>query len=51
MPVLLLVVIDKGERENISHAERNVLRGLVQTYEAEYRKSVAAKAAERKGRG
>jgi hypothetical protein len=51
VPVLLLVVIDKGERENISHAERNALRGLVQTYEAEYRKSVAAKAAERKGKG
>jgi hypothetical protein len=46
VPVLLLVVIDKGERENLSQADRNELRKLAQTYEAEYRAGVAAKVAQ-----
>lgn len=46
VPVLLLVVIDKGERANISKSEANELKQLVQTYEAEYRKGVAAKVAQ-----
>jgi hypothetical protein len=43
VPVLLLVVLDKGDRDNLSHEERNELRTLVQTYAAEYRAGVAAK--------
>ena len=43
VPVLLLVVIDKGERDNLSQGERNELRKLMQTYEREYRAGVAAK--------
>jgi len=45
VPVLLLVVMDKGDKDNLSQAERNELRGLMQTYEAEYRAGVAAKIA------
>lgn len=40
VPVLLLVVLDKSDRDNLSHAERNELRRLMQTYEAEYRAGV-----------
>lgn len=43
VPVLLLVVLDKGDRDNLSHEERNELRKLVQTYAAEYRAGAAAK--------
>jgi putative transcriptional regulator len=32
-PVLLLVAIDKGERDNIGQSGRNELRQLLQTYE------------------
>jgi hypothetical protein len=39
----LLVVLDKGDRDNLSHDERNELRKLVQTYATEYRAGVAAK--------
>jgi len=45
VPVLLLVVLDKGDRDNLSQADRNELRKLMQTYEAEYRAGVAAKVA------
>ena len=45
VPVLLLVVLDKGDRDNLSKGERNELRKLMQTYEAEYRAGVAAKVA------
>jgi hypothetical protein len=45
VPVLLLVVFDKGDRDNLSQAERNELRRLMQTYEEEYRAGVAAKIA------
>jgi hypothetical protein len=45
VPVLLLVVLDKGDRDNLSQAERNELRQIVQTYEVEYRKGVDAKIA------
>ena len=45
VPILLLVVLDKGDRDNLSQAERNDLRKLMQTYEAEYRAGVAAKVA------
>jgi hypothetical protein len=43
VPVLLLVVFDKGDRDNLSQAERNELKQMMQTYEAEYRAGVAAK--------
>jgi hypothetical protein len=37
VPVLMLAMVDKGERANISKAERNVLRQVLATYAAEYR--------------
>ena len=40
VPVLLMVVLDKGDRDNLSKAERNELQKLTQTYEAEYRAGV-----------
>jgi hypothetical protein len=43
VPVLLLVVMDKGDRDNLDQAERNELRQLMQTYEAEYRAGVRGK--------
>jgi hypothetical protein len=43
VPILMLVVIDKGESDNISPAERNELRKLMATYENDYRKGIAAK--------
>jgi hypothetical protein len=48
VPVLLLAVLDKGERANLSQAERNDLKKALETYEKEYRASVAvtAKAAQ-----
>ena len=49
VPVLLLVVIDKGEKDNLSQAERNELKKLLQTYEEEYRAGAAAEAARRSG--
>mgnify|MGYP001339496140 CR=1 FL=1 len=42
VPVLLMVVLDKGDRDNLSQAERNELRQMVPTYEVEYRKGVDA---------
>jgi hypothetical protein len=50
VPILLLVVFDKGDKENLSQDERNELRKLVQTYAAEYRAGMAAKVA-KTGRG
>ena len=49
VPVLLLVVLDKGDRDNLSHQERNELRELVQKYAAEYRAGVAAKVTQMQG--
>lgn len=49
VPVLLLVVLDKGDRDNLSHAERNELRELVQTYAAAYRAGVTAKVTQMQG--
>jgi hypothetical protein len=46
VPVLLLALLDKGERDNLSQAERNQLKKALQTYEEEYRAGVAAKVAE-----
>jgi hypothetical protein len=50
VPVLLLVVIDKGERDNLSNAERNELRRALAIYEKEYRAGVDAKVKKIKGR-
>jgi hypothetical protein len=44
VPVLLLAVIDKGERDNLDKGERNALRVRVTTYAEEYRASVAREA-------
>ncbi|MDO8875495.1 MAG: hypothetical protein Q8M24_05450 [Pseudolabrys sp.] len=41
--MLLLVVIDKGDRDNVTQAERNELKKALATYEQEYRASVAKK--------
>jgi hypothetical protein len=47
VPVLLLAVINKGERANLSKAERNALRKELQGYADDYRASVK-RAAERR---
>ena len=52
VPVLLLALINKGERADLSQAERNALRVELQGFADDYRASVKAKiAALRKGRG
>jgi hypothetical protein len=43
VPVLMMAVIAKGEKDNLSQAERNELRKALADYEKEYRKGVAAK--------
>jgi|ERR1700675_1555271 hypothetical protein len=45
VPVLLLALIDKGEDENLSKAERNELRVELAGYADEYRKGVIEKVA------
>jgi hypothetical protein len=46
VPVLLLALINKGERANLSKAERNALRVDLEGYADDYRKGVAAKVAQ-----
>jgi hypothetical protein len=48
VPVLLLAVIDKGERANLSKAERNELKKELQGFAEDYRASVRQMAAKRK---
>jgi len=48
VPVLLLALIDKGESENLSKAERNELRKELAGYADDYKKAVARKVAELK---
>jgi hypothetical protein len=43
VPVLLLALIDKGERDNLSKAERNDLRKKLKAYAPTYRAGVKAK--------
>src|SRR5580704_14421707 len=43
VPVLLLAAIDKGDSSNLSQGERNQVKKMVETYEADYRAGVAAK--------
>jgi len=51
VPVLLLALINKGERADLSQAERNALRIELQGFAEDYRAGVSAKiAALRKGR-
>jgi len=45
VPVLLLALIDKGEAENLSKAERNELRLELAGYADDYRKGVIEKVA------
>lgn len=49
VPVLLLVVLDKSDRDNLDQAERNELKKLLLTYEAEYRAGTTAKIAKISG--
>jgi len=51
VPVLLLALINKGERADLTQAERNELRIELQAFADEYRAGTKAKIAElRKGR-
>jgi hypothetical protein len=43
VPVVLLALINKGERENLSKAERNALRIVMAGYARDYRKGAAKK--------
>ena len=46
VPVLLLALIDKGERANLSKAERNELRQILSAYADDYRKFAGVKRTE-----
>jgi mRNA-degrading endonuclease RelE of RelBE toxin-antitoxin system len=51
VPVLLLALIDKGERADLAQAERHALRSELQGFAEDYRAGVKARIAElRKGR-
>jgi hypothetical protein len=50
VPVLLLALINKGERADLSKAERNELRKELQGFADDYRASVKARVALWKGR-
>jgi hypothetical protein len=50
VPVLLLAIINKGERANLSKAERNELKKELQGFADDYRASVKHKATELKKR-
>ena len=43
VPVLLLALINKGERANLSHVERNELRKILAGFADDYRKFAMAK--------
>jgi hypothetical protein len=46
VPILLLALIDKGERDNLSKAERNELKRSLATYAEEYRDGARRKVKE-----
>jgi hypothetical protein len=48
VPVVLLALIDKGERADLSQAEKNALRERLSTFAATYRANVRRKVQERK---
>lgn len=45
VPVLMIAVIDKGERENLSRADRVAVSKMLAGYVDDYRNSVATKVA------
>ncbi|MGA3311060.1 MAG: type II toxin-antitoxin system RelE/ParE family toxin [Xanthobacteraceae bacterium] len=51
VPVLLLALIDKGERANISKAERRELRKELAGYASDYRQSVRKRVVALRTRG
>ena len=51
VPILLLALVDKGSRDNLSKAERNELRSSLATYAEEYRKGTKRKLKEPGRRG
>ncbi len=50
VPILLLALIDKGTRDNLSKAERNELRRMLATYAEEYRKGASRAAGQQRRR-
>jgi mRNA-degrading endonuclease RelE of RelBE toxin-antitoxin system len=48
VPVLLLALVDKGERTDLTQSERNALATELRTYAREYRAAAAARAAKRR---
>jgi hypothetical protein len=50
VPAPMLALFGKGERDNLSKAERNALRVELAGYAEDYRRSVRAKVAELRGR-
>jgi len=50
VPVVLLAIVNKGERANLSMAERNELKKELQGFADDYRRSVRQQAAEMKKR-
>lgn len=49
VPVLLLALINKGERADLSQAERNELRSELAAYAKDYRASVRQRLGSKKG--
>ncbi|MCC7347248.1 MAG: addiction module toxin RelE [Variibacter sp.] len=47
VPVLMLAIINKGERSDLSKAEQNALRRELSAYADEYRRSARARGARR----
>lgn len=50
VPIAVLALIDKGERDNISKAERNEIKAYLSTYADDYREGVRKRIAEMKGK-
>lgn len=50
VPVVLIALVDKGERENLSRADRMAVNKMLVGYVDDYRNSVRAKIATLKGR-
>jgi hypothetical protein len=50
VPVLLLALVDKGERTDLTQGERNALASELRTYAREYRMTAAARAARQRRR-
>ncbi len=51
VPILLLALVDKGARDNLSKAERNDIKASLATYAEEYRKGITRKARDLGRRG